>query len=426
MPDTPPLHKAFIDRTLAQWSDGAELLRAIETGRKQVGLRKNPSKPAELPWRLSSVPWEPNGYYLQEDAQPGASLLHAVGALYMQEPSAMSAAPLLKARPGQTILDLCAAPGGKSGQLAAAMRGEGLLVCNEAEPSRAPILAQNLERLGVRNALITCMRPDALAKHFLGAFDGVLIDAPCSGEGMFRRDPASRAAWTPDAPSACARRQVAILKSAALMVRPGGHMVYSTCTFNREENEDVVCAFIAENPAFALCETRRIFPHRDRGEGHFCALLAKNAQEPMLAVPALDSDETLRAPWQAFAKELFADAALAKLPLARMGDALYALPPGCPSLHGLRVLRAGIKLAHIRKNRLEPAHALAMALSREQARRIADVDDEQAALYLRGHPLPLAGPRGWALVCYSGLALGWGKFSDGTLKNHLPKGLRWL
>ena len=282
---------------------GAELddfLAALE-GEPALALRINPLRPgahsAAAEFCGDPVPWAENGFYLRPGMRPGASLAHACGAFYLQEASAMLSAAALGARPGERILDLCAAPGGKTTQIAAAMRGRGVLVSNEPVPSRARILAENLERLGVVNAIAVCAYPEALAAHWPEWFDAVLVDAPCSGEGMFRREPAARAEWRPGAPAGCARRQAEILDRAAELLRPGGRLVYSTCTFNRLEDEGSVESFLQRHPEFSLEDFAlpgagrseggmlRAWPHRLRGDGHFVARLRKRGGEPV-GVPA--------------------------------------------------------------------------------------------------------------------------------------------
>lgn len=282
---------------------GAELddfLAALE-GEPALALRINPLRPgahaAAAEFCGDPVPWAENGFYLRPGVRPGASLAHACGAFYLQEASAMLSAAALGARPGERILDLCAAPGGKTTQIAAAMRGLGVLVSNEPVPSRARILAENLERLGVVNAIAVCAYPEALAARWPEWFDAVLVDAPCSGEGMFRREPAARTEWRPGAPAGCARRQAEILDRAAELLRPGGRLVYSTCTFNRLEDEGSIESFLQRHPEFSLEDFAlpgagrleggmlRAWPHRLRGDGHFVARLRKRGGEPV-GVPA--------------------------------------------------------------------------------------------------------------------------------------------
>ena len=259
------------------------------------GLRVRPGiqPPAEAG---EPIPWAENAYDLPLDSTAGAHPLHEAGAYYLQEPSAMAAAAALHPRPGERVLDLCAAPGGKSTQLAAYLRGEGLLVCNEPVPSRAQILSRNIERMGVPNAVVVSMLPEQLSGRWPGFFDKILVDAPCSGEGMFRRHPETRQEWTPASPMGCAQRQSHILRHAALMLRPGGMLAYSTCTFNPIENEGVIEGFLREHPEFSTVSfslpglpecggTLRLWPHQIRGEGHFVALLRKEADGSVLSVP---------------------------------------------------------------------------------------------------------------------------------------------
>ena len=247
--------------------------------------------PAKIEGMGERVPWAAGAYFVEGDARPGLSPLHEGGLFYLQEPSAMTAVTALDPKPGEKVLDLCAAPGGKSTQIAALMAGQGLLVSNEPVPSRAQILSRNIERMGVRNAVVTSAYPQELAPHFTGFFDRILVDAPCSGEGMFRRQPEARDEWTENAPRGCADRQMEILSEAAKMLAPGGRMVYSTCTFNDTENEDVLARFLALHPEFSLVPFSlpslpqakegylHLYPHEMRGEGHFVSLLEKRCGE---------------------------------------------------------------------------------------------------------------------------------------------------
>ena len=390
------------------------------------------------------VPWARGAYFIEGDARPGLSPLHEGGLYYMQEPSAMTAVSALCPQPGERALDLCAAPGGKSTQIAALMAGRGLLVCNEPVPSRAQILSRNVERMGVRNAVVTCALPEQLAPRFPGFFDRILVDAPCSGEGMFRRQPEARDEWSENAPRGCADRQMDILREAARMLAPGGRMVYSTCTFNDTENEGVLARFFDEHPEFSpepfeLCGLPRaergylhLYPHEMRGEGHFVSLLKKSADAPCVPAPAEKRKKGKPAARPARTQESIAlppvlakDVTFTRLHSA--GGCLWSLPEGLEleRLDGLRVLRTGLLLAHVEGRRSEPDHALAMALSPREALRSAELTREQALLYQAGEALALGElPEGYTLMCCEGVPLGWGKQAGGMMKNHYPKGLR--
>ena len=626
-------------------------LRALALPPRRA-LRLNPQRNGAeqaaapfLPDGAPRVPWEPLGRYLAADAKPGAGIAHAAGAFYLQDASAMAPVAALDPRPGERVLDLCAAPGGKSGQIAARLNGRGFLLSNEIEFSRARILLGNLERLGVANAFVTSASAEALARVLPAFFDRVLVDAPCSGEGMFRRDPEAASQWNPDAPAGCAARQTAILNDAARMVRPGGKLVYSTCTFNRLENEGTVREFLRAHPDFepdafelpGVGASRdgclRLWPHRIEGEGHFLARFTRKGEETCarnvslpevrafpererfeseaFSVRAQINDDVssearaaaesgriesetfsvraqindgapsearataesgriesetfpVRAPSEARAtvesgrvesetssvraqindgapsearataksgrveSETFSVRALPEVrttaengriesetfpvrvqvndgapseacataesgriesetfpvraskgsgrfespntrlrtdnsrrapapksraaasraprgkgaPKPDLSEFVRALPeseivvdgdevrlvsalaPDPAKLTGVRVLRAGLPLATLGRSHIEPAHALAMALSPETARQTIDLTDEQAASYLSGEAFPVDAPSGWTLAAWRGLPLGWCKITGGTLKNHLPKGLR--
>lgn len=370
------------------------------------------------------VPWAP-GYYYEEEDRPGKHPYHEAGVYYIQEASAMLPAAYLDAQPGEIILDLCAAPGGKSTQIAADMQGKGLLICNEIHPARARILSENIERMGIRNALVISHDPFALAERFQGCFDKILVDAPCSGEGMFRKNPEAVAKWSLENVKMCAERQKGILENASSMLRPGGRMVYSTCTFAPEENEESIAFFLEKHPEFYQENTLRLWPHKIKGEGHFLAVLKKMGEEKGAAVFCDSERESAKEEYRIFTEfqSKYLRTGFQGL-CVKFGEQLYLLPEGTPSLKGLKTLRPGLHLGTIKKNRFEPSHALALALRPEQAVNVLDLSVEEARIYLTGQTLSAAGEKGWYLITVDGYSLGWGKLSGGVMKNHYPKGLR--
>ena len=389
---------------------------------------------AGLPWSLTKVPWAENGYYYDKEDQPGKHPYHEAGVYYIQEPSAMAPVGMLKVCPGEKVLDLCAAPGGKSTQIAAALKGQGLLVCNEIHPARAKILSENIERMGVRNACVTNETPAHLAEVFPEYFDRILVDAPCSGEGMFRKNDEACDQWSPENVKLCAERQQEILDCAAVMLRPGGRLVYSTCTFAPEENEEGMERFLQRHSEFQLLETTRLWPHTIQGEGHFAAVLTKNGSVPedfeSISAGGIQKglpDKELQE-WKAFCKEFLADDWFAKHAgsYIKFGENLYLIPENMPNLKGLKVLRPGLQVGEIKKDRFEPSHALALALSPEEVKQVYDLSstDRLSRAFINGETFPAEGGKGWHLVCVDGFSLGWGKLAGNIMKNHYPKGLR--
>lgn len=390
-------------------------------------LRLTPEEFAALsPFALAQAGILPEGFLLEGDATAiGSHPYHLAGLFYLQEPSAMVPIAALNIRPGMRVLDLCAAPGGKSGGIAAHLAGRGLLVANELAPGRAKTLRYNLERLGVTNAAVTCARPDVLCEALHGFFDAVLVDAPCSGEGMFRKDTNAIAEWSPAHVLSCAQRQKAILESAAKAVAGGGALVYSTCTFSPEENEGVVEAFCASHPAFSLLSMHRLYPHTFPGEGHFVARLQR------MAVPAGEKTNPRRLALPPCKEPAYRDFCAEALHASPPGEAVLlpdgrvlalaeALPKG---LERARLLTAGIYAGDMVNGRFRPSHALAMA-SGVAWRRTLPLEGEALNAYLRGQVVAAPGLRGWCRAAVDGYPLGLGKAVEGVFKNHLPKGLR--
>lgn len=406
-------------------------------------MRLNPGRDGAIEcarpfMRGDSVLWEENGKYVSSGARPGASLAHAAGAFYMQDPSAMSPVAVLNPQPGEKVLDLCAAPGGKSGQIAGRLMGKGFLLSNEIEFSRARILLGNLERLGFSNTCITSAASNALAGVLPGFFDAVLVDAPCSGEGMFRRDPNAASEWSENSPAGCAERQAEILDNAAKLVRPGGRMVYSTCTFNRSENERTIEAFLSRNPEFEAGKFNlpgvgdsvngciRLWPHRIDGEGHFAALLLKTGGKET-KYPSNTESKGAKNAMTLLGKDAYQGDFDGVLNLD--GDQLSLLPEDAPDIRllsgkGIRLLRAGLPLCRVGKGFAVPDHALAMAMKPMDAKRVFDMDEKTAARFMEGEEIQAETDKGWTLMTYKNMPLGWGKASGEAIKNHLPKGLR--
>lgn len=461
---------------------------------KAYGLRINTLKldlkcKDELPFNLIRVPWAYEGFYADADEHPGRHPLHEAGAYYIQEPSAMSVVSLLEPEEGDIICDLCAAPGGKSTHIAERINGKGLLVSNEISPARAKILSQNIERFGITNAVVCNESPDRMAAVFPGFFDKIVVDAPCSGEGMFRKDETAVNEWTAEQVALCAQRQKMILDYADVMLSPGGVMVYSTCTFAPSEDEDVLIWFLRSHPEYAVedwkdCEVAeciraegdmenipdsgrvdfiseylgklseeeskavkgamRLWPHKIKGEGHFAVRLRKNESNKEI-LSAENSNIKIKKKGRNTNKSaIFADkneaGELKKLfmeiflmegkvdyinRLRYFGNELYLLPKGIESVDGIRIMRAGLHIASRKKNRFEPAHALAKAVKAEYVKQYQDCGYDMALKYLHGEVIECCESyKGWVLVGYCGCPLGWGKAQSGIIKNHYPKGLR--
>lgn len=408
----------------------------------------------ESPFSLEPVPWEKHGFYYGKEDAPGKHPYHEAGVYYIQEPSAMAPAAYLEAEPGERVLDLCAAPGGKTTQIASYMKGQGILISNEIHPARAKILSENVERMGIGNAMVTNESPQKLADTFSEYFDRIMVDAPCSGEGMFRKNEAACEEWSLENVEICADRQDEILDCAASMLKPGGRIVYSTCTFAPAENEGSISRFLerhadfsiveakrydgmeqgvpswVEHPANGIEKTIRLWPNKLHGEGHYVAVLQKDgtcdASYEGYCKNGLQKgiSEKECKEYLAFCEEFLK----VKLEgtLLKYGDQLYLAPEGMPSTNQLKVLRPGLHLGTMKKNRFEPSHALALYLKNAEAKYVADfsADSTEIRAYLNGQTFSYEGEKGWYLITVDGYSIGWGKLAGGVMKNHYPKGLR--
>ena len=398
------------------------------------------------------VSWANEAYYFDENVRPGKHPYHEMGLYYIQEPSAMSAAALLAPKPGMRVLDLCAAPGGKSTQLATYLGDSGLLVSNEINTQRSRILSQNIERMGIKNAIVTNEDSFVLASHFPGFFNAIQVDAPCSGEGMFRKLPEAIEQWSVENVAICAARQKEILDNAAVMLKPGGVIVYSTCTFSREENEDVIEYFLERHTDFTLEEMERFWPHKVDGEGHFVAKLVrrgsvdtgfksdrqtkkiKNNKNRKNETKSALTKENMKL-LSEFLDETISDDMAALIKNSRLvmfGEQLYRLPDMEVDIKGLKVQRAGLHIGEFKKQRFEPSHSLALALKLSEAKNVVKLtcDNPQTIGFFNGQSVMLSDEqaaeckKGWALVCVDGYPAGWGKVNGTQVKNHYPKGLR--
>lgn len=383
-------------------------------------LKTTPLELMELfPYSKGRVDWCDTGFYY--DSGFGKHPCHRAGLFYSQEPSAMISAELLDVSEGDIVLDLCAAPGGKSTHIAAKLGGKGLLVSNEIVRSRALILRENIERMGISNAVVTNMSPDELELEFSGFFDKILVDAPCSGEGMFRKDDEAILAWSIEHTQSCAQRQQLILHSAAKMLRPGGVLVYSTCTFAPVENEGTVERFLSEHTDFSLEKSEHIYPHRADGEGHFAARLVKTGSDERCErkFTAKEADPTL---FRCFEKEFLNTKLEGKFVL--FGENLYLLPSSFGDLKNIKTVLPGLHLGEIKKNRFEPSHHLALALKKADFKISHEASDDEANLYFQGNVVNAPIPNGWGVMLYDKYPIGWFKSVNGQLKNHYPKKLR--
>ncbi|MTT32115.1 NOL1/NOP2/sun family putative RNA methylase [Terrilactibacillus sp. BCM23-1] len=452
------LPKLFIERISHMLNDESDAFFATYEKPRYHGLRINPLKitPERLaqiaPFQLKPVPFCHTGFYYKLEDEPGKHPYHQAGLYYIQEPSAMAVADCLDAKPGERILDLCAAPGGKTTQIAGSMKNQGFLMANEINAKRAKALSENIERCGITNALVTNEKPERLANRFAGYFDKILVDAPCSGEGMFRKDPEAIEYWSLDHVKHCASMQKEILDHAYHMLKPGGILVYSTCTFSAEENEQSIDHFLDHYPDLELLpiqkkggmtdgnpdwsishrkdliKTARLWPHHVQGEGHFIAKCKKahtstqsenNSQTFTQTAKKCDLKD-----FYSFEKESLTTSVPGTLFF--MKNHLFSIPKDFPDFSGLRIVRTGLHIGEQKKQRFEPNHALALGLDPSNFKQKLNLSstDKEWASYLRGETLPSNLNKGWTIVTIDNYPIGWGKVANGTLKNFYPKGLR--
>lgn len=401
------------------------------------------------PFALEPIPWTKDGFYYKEGENPGRHPYYHAGLYYIQEPSAMLPGAVMDAQPGECVLDLCAAPGGKTVQMAAAMKGQGLLLANDISADRVKALVKNIELCGIRNAVVTNETPEKLARNFKGFFDRILVDAPCSGEGMFRKDEDAARSWENFKCEKCAGMQRDILDHVDKMLKPGGYMVYSTCTFSPEEDEAMIAEFMDKQGNYEICpipkvagiadgrpewangnpelaKTARLWPHRMRGEGHFVALLRKKtaaADTPNRSSFANPKDMKLDS-FYAFVRENLNIEIEGVFDMK--GSNLYCLPHQLPDMSGLKVAKFGWYLGEFIKDKFEPSHSMVIALAQRDLKNVMDLgkDDRMVLSYLKGETLMIEGKKGYTAICVDGYTLGWAKQTGDMLKNMYPKGWR--
>lgn len=394
-----------------------------------AGIRINPMKEKadylfEKEFGIKEkTPWCEYGYYVNKEDIKGTHPYHLAGMFYFQEPSAMCVAEMLPLEDGDFVLDLCAAPGGKSTQLAARNRNI-TLVSNEIIPKRARVLSENVERLGFSNVIVTNESPEQLENHFQRFFDKIVIDAPCSGEGMFKKEPAAIEAWSTEHVSACATRQRKIIDSALKMLKQGGAIVYSTCTFSEEENEANVDYIINNYPWMELVKMTKLYPHTCKGEGHFAALLRDSRCKNLVKNNSINSSKIKKEIdlFKKFEDEFLNTNLNGEFVL--FGENIYLKPNGV-NIDGIKVVRPGLHLGVCKKGRFEPSHALAKALRASDIKNTLNfsLNDNNLYKYLKGETLE-GDFTGYGVITCDCLPVGWFKGSEGILKNKFPKGLR--
>ena len=423
-------------------------------GLRVNSLKINPEKFKKIfEFKLKPSPFYENGFYIDENVEKlGRHPLHHAGAFYLQEPSASFPVTVLDPKPYDKVLDLCASPGGKTTQIAEKLNGTGLVWANEFIKSRTGSLISNIERLGIKNAVVSSCQTDILCKKLAGFFDKVLVDAPCSGEGMFRKNPKAILEWSKEHVKSCATRQLEILENAKYALKKDGILVYSTCTFSIEENEDVIRKFLEKNKNFELCEiktnfarpaicnlqTKRLnlnFAKRitplENGEGHFFAKMQKKSlsDEELLLKKVLPYKYKKISKTTLCAQKLYSDLFNTQIygTIEKFSDCYFILPENLPNLKNLNVLRAGILLCEDKKNYIFPCHAAFMASKYDELNQALnfDIDSKEIISFLKGEELEIDSDlKGFTAVCVNNVTVGFGKITNGKLKNKYPKGLR--
>ncbi len=447
----------FIENMKRLLGDDFDNYMASFDNERKYGLRVNTLKTdldyieKNTDFVVDKVKWCNTGFYYDGEKRPAKHPFYYAGLYYLQEPSAMSPGDAIEINEGDKVLDICAAPGGKSTQLGARLNGTGILVTNDISPSRAGALVKNIELFGIKNNVTLSDDPKKIAKKFPEFFDKILVDAPCSGEGMFRKEPDVIKAWNDEKIEFCVEAQRDILESCAKMLKMGGEMLYSTCTFSPIENEQTINNFLENHEDFEVVEVpknygfdrghpewiengreeikdaARLWPHKIDGEGHFLCLMRRKGSEVCEKTNAEYMEKDKRV-------EIFKDFAKKNLNFDFNGDfymhkdSLFLIPKGMPDLKGIRVARSGWHLGDFKKDRFEPSYALAAALKKDEVKLSVSLaaDSVDVIKYLKGETIDCENDgNGWCLVCVEGFSLGWAKLVGGRLKNKYPAYLKW-
>lgn len=444
------LPKGFINQMEVLLKDEApDFFESLEK-EKRSGLRVNTLKISVedflslCPFELEPVPWTLDGFYFKNGERPAKHPYYHCGLYYIQEPSAMAPVSVMAIKEGDVILDLCAAPGGKTIQIAAKLKHTGTIITNDISTGRVKALVKNVELYGVKNAIVLNENHEKIANKFSGVFDGVLIDAPCSGEGMFRKDKNAVDSWESHGIDYCNAIQREIVDVIPNTLKDGGELVYSTCTFNKIENEETIdylihthpeftCVSIDERPGFVngysegvnetIINTKRLFPHQVEGEGHYLAELTKSGEK--IISPKV-KENMAPEEFVAFMKDNLTIELKGKY--LNIKDKIYLLPENNVDTSGLRVARSGWLLGEIKRGRFKPSQSMAMGLKKEDARHSIDISstDENAIRYLKGETITLEGEKGLNLITIDGFPVGWGRLLGRTLKNDYPPSWRYM
>lgn len=451
------LPKEFVDQMQEFMGEEWENLYKSYNMDRFYGLRVNTLKISLEEFRkislfnLSTIPWTRDGFYYEEGEQPTKHPHYYAGLYYIQEPSAMFPAEVLDCKPGERVLDLCAAPGGKSVQIAAGMKGQGLLVSNDINSDRVKPLVKNLEVCGVRNVVATCEKPEMLAKKFPEFFDKIMVDAPCSGEGMFRKDPEAATSWGKYKNEVCSKMQWEILCEVDKMLCEGGTFVYSTCTFHPDENERMIENFLDKYSNYELDEIKkvngidggrtkwtrfgrdmsgvaRLWPHKLNGEGHFVAKLRKKMSIDKIEVINNKNINFLNPKELIAFREFEQEHMKFKVDerILKVGSNIYRIPDGIDDFDRLKIIKFGWYLGELVNNRFIPSHVYLMGINIRDINKRQDFSstDPDVIRYLKGETLISDGEKGYVAVTVDGNPLGWAKRNDGVLKNLYPKGWR--